>query len=64
MPPSDQIMKIDINVMVKNLWHLKALANIQKQFNYILENNTFIGTQYLHYAEKMTREGERNEPGG
>jgi len=28
MPPSGQIKKKDINLIAKNLWHMKALVNI------------------------------------
>jgi len=42
-----------------------CLVNIRKHYNFILKKNyTFIGTQYLPYAEEWTRIRERNWPGG
>jgi len=45
-------------------YNTKALVNIFKHFNYTLENYTFIGAQYLLYAEESTRKGERSRSGG
>jgi len=64
MLSSGQTKKKDIDLMAKNLWHTKALVNIRKHFNYILESYTVIGTQYLPYVEESTRKGERSRPGG
>jgi len=36
--------------MAKNLWHTKVLVNIWGHFDYIVENCTFIGAQYLLYT--------------
>jgi len=55
MPPYGQINIKDIDLKAKNLWHTKVRVILHGNYNCILKNFTFIGTQYLPYAEKSTR---------
>jgi len=38
----------------------ESSGKYMQKFNYILEHYTFIGAQYLPYAEESTRKGERS----